>query len=221
MMQPLFFGALLAIGAVLFALARRIRPSIVGALLLLAGAGVFAVRLVHEGPYPFPRGPDLVYGSANLLIGLWLLLPAARRRLLPRRIVLALSPLLLCFASAGILHEAEEVVVLRTPDAQGDVLATRLWVVDHDGAAWVVTGRKSEPVRRLTAIPRVELVRGGRVGCYIASPYNDRETLETALRLRQEKYFAQRLAVAVGLWPDSLDGIEEIAVAVRLDPCPE
>ena len=54
-------------------------------------------------------------------------------------------------------HEAEEVVVLRTSESDGTVRETRLWVVDHEGAPWIVTGREGRHDRNLAANPRVDL----------------------------------------------------------------
>jgi hypothetical protein len=110
--------------------------------------------------------------------------------------------------------------LLRTQDEEGTVRETRLWVIDYEGAPWVVTARNSEHVRQLTAKPRVELFRRGQARCYLAEPHGDRETIEDALRLRREKYWVQRVAVALGVWPGSRDDLEAIAVAVRFDPCP-
>jgi hypothetical protein len=39
-----------------------------------------------------------------------------------------------------VLAESGEVVVLETRDAAGAVHETRLWVVDHEGFAWLRTG---------------------------------------------------------------------------------
>ncbi len=63
----LFPWVLLAV--LLFAIAPKIRTPIVGCILLVAGLAVFAVRLHHEGPYPFPGPADFSFGSAALLLG--------------------------------------------------------------------------------------------------------------------------------------------------------
>ena len=223
MAQPFFLAILVALGALLAALAPRIRPPVVGWLLLLCGASVFAVRLLHEGPYPLPRGSDLVFGPLNLLMGLLLIRswhPSLARATLANRLLLGVTPIVLFLGLGAVLHEAEEVVILRTRNEEGTVRETRLWVIDHEGAPWVVTGRNSEQVRQLTANPRIELFRLGQARCYLAERHGDRETIEDALRLRHEKYLAQRLAVALGVWPRSRDDLDEIAIAVRFNPCP-
>src|SRR5262249_13537411 len=120
----------------------------------------------------------------------------------------------------AIGHEAEEVVVLRTRDAQGAVLDTRLWVVDYDGAPWIVTTPIGRHVRNLTAEPRVELVRNGVAQCFLARRFTDRATIEAAFRARAKKYWTQRVGEAAGLWAAPGGDLEKIAVAIRLDPCP-
>lgn len=66
------------------------------------------------------------------------------------------------FGAQLIASETGEVVVLHTRGADGDV-ATRLWVVDHDGRPWLRSGTGPEArwYARLQAEPRVELVRDG------------------------------------------------------------
>lgn len=92
-------------GIALAALAQWIRTSIVGGVLLLAGLGVFAVRLHHAGPYPFPGAVDLsaalaALGAGALLIRSPWTRPSAARATLGARVLLGLSPVLL-FAALG------------------------------------------------------------------------------------------------------------------------
>jgi hypothetical protein len=56
----------------------------------------------------------------------------------------------------------------------------------------------------------------------VAERHLDRATLETLLELRSEKYLAQRLALATGIWEhfSKRDDLDEIAVALRFAPCP-
>jgi hypothetical protein len=221
--QPFFLAILIALGVLLALGARRIPTALPACLLLLCGVAVFAVRLHHAGPYPFPRGPDLVFGPANLLLGLLALRPwrpSLARGALGNRLLLAVMPFVLFLGLGAVAHEAEEVVILRTANEAGAVRDTRLWVIDQMGSPWVVTARHSDHIRELSANPRVEVFRRGEWRCHLAEPHGDRETIEASLRLRHEKYRVQRLAVALGVWPSSLDGIEEVAVAVRFEPCP-
>jgi hypothetical protein len=219
-----WFGALVVVSVLLFAYAGRSAGRWMAAILLVFGAAVFLVRLHHKGSYPFPRGADLEFASASLLVGFLLFRSAWRNRTetvsLVTRLLIATAPILLLGAFAATLHEMEEVVVLRTCDAQGAVQETRLWVVDYAGATWIVTGPSTEHVRRLTANPRVELVRHGATSCFVATRYEDRETIEAVLHQRSEKYFVHRLALAAGFWRPPGGDIEKIAVAIRLDPCP-
>ena len=46
-----------------------------GWLLLGVGASVFAIRMQHAGPYPFPGGGNLLGGVLALLLGSWLVRP--------------------------------------------------------------------------------------------------------------------------------------------------
>jgi len=218
-----WFGALAALGILLFAYAGRFVHRWMATILLVFAAAVFLVRLHHEGSYAFPRGADLAFGSASLLVGFLLLRSAWRnqtdRLSLVTRLLIATSPILLVGALAASLHEMEEVVVLRTRDAQGTVQEARLWAVDYAGSTWIVTGPSTEHVRRLTTNPRVELVRQGVTSCFVATRYEDRETIEAVLHQRSEKYFVHRLALAAGFWRPSGGDIQKIAVAIRLDPC--
>ena len=223
MVQPFFLAVLVALSALLALLARRIPAWVPGVLLLLAGAAVFAVRGIHPGPYPFPRGADLIFGTLNLVVGLALLRPwhpSLARGAFANRLLLGLTPLVLFAGIAAMAHESQEVVVLRTWNEEGALRETRLWVIDHEGAPWVVTGSESEHVRQLTVNPRVELFRRGEARCYLAEPHLDLETIEAALRRRHEKYAMQRIAVALGVWPASTEGLELRAAAVRFEPCP-
>jgi len=86
-----------------------------------------------------------------------------------------------------LASESGEVVVLRTQDAAGGVHETRLWVVDHDGSAWLRAGNPSRGwFPRLTARPEVEVVRGGEVLAFQAVPTP--EARDTINDLMQQKY---------------------------------
>jgi len=220
----LFFAILLALAILLFALAARIPARLPGAILLAMAVGIFAARLHHAGPYAFPLGADLAYAGLTALAALLLLRPprstdqgAGTPR---RRLLLAASPFVFFLAAGAILHEVEEVVVVRTFDEAGGVHEARLWVVDHEGRPWVVTGQETEHARRIRANPRVQLYRAGAASCRIAEPVRGRETIVAMLERRHQKYFVQRLAVAVGVWSGDLTGIEETAVAIGFAPCP-
>jgi hypothetical protein len=72
----------------------------------------------------------------------------------------AFGALLLVAAATYVAGEQTEVVRLRTFDG-ATVHETKLWVVDHDGAAWVRVARpEREWFRRLRERPEIEIVRG-------------------------------------------------------------
>lgn len=137
-------------------------------------------------------------------------------------ILLGLAVLAFLVALVAYGHEAEEVVVLRTTGPEGTIRETRLWIVDHQGSPWIVTGRGSGHDQDLQAHPRVEMFRAGETRCWVAERHLDRQTLETVLEVRSQIYLAQRLALASGVWRhfSERDDLEAIAVALRFTPCP-
>ena len=56
----------------------------------------------------------------------------------------------------------------------------------------------------------------------MAERHLDRATLEAVLEARSEKYLTQRIAFATGIWRhfSERDDVDEIAVALRFEPCP-
>ena len=121
----------------------------------------------------------------------------------------------LALAALAILLASElggEVVTLTTRDEGGAERTTHLWVVDHQGFAWLRAGNpRSGWLSRLRRDPRVRLSRGGVSASYIAEPDPAQRT--AVERLMAEKY---------GL-PDRLIGVVrsiggEKSVPVRLIP---
>jgi hypothetical protein len=225
-MQPVALVPWIVLAVLLAAFAPKLRTAIVGWPLMLAGIAAFAVRFHHEGSYPFPGAIDLASGCAALLVGALLIRspwsgPRAGGASRFTRVLLGVSPIVFLLALVAYGHEAEEVVVLRTIGPEGSLRETRLWVVDHQGSPWIVTGRGSGHDRNLTANPRVEIVRHGEARCWVAERHLDRTTLETVLEARSEKYLAQRIAFATGIWRhfSERDDLDEIAVALRFAPC--
>jgi hypothetical protein len=193
----------------------------VGWLMLAAGVSVFAVRLHHAGPYAFPEQGNLRAGVLALLIGLALAAPGVARAAggtgaLARRLLLAAAPVVLFFALYATLAEVEEVVVLRATAAGGAPAKLRLWVADHEGAAWVSMPR-SKAERHALDGARLELLRAGRTSCVVATLSTDPADNERTFRLRDEKYAIQRLGRRIGLFGD---GPSADTVTLRLDPCP-
>jgi hypothetical protein len=104
------------------------------------------------------------------------------------------------------------VVTLRTRDAEGGQHATRLWVVDHDGAEWVRTGHPEKGwFRRLQANPAVELERAGATTARRAVAVRD-----AALSRGVDEAFARKYGAAD--WIVALSGDAANRIVVRLDP---
>ncbi|MFI5216353.1 MAG: hypothetical protein ACHQ3O_07405 [Candidatus Limnocylindria bacterium] len=94
---------------------------------------------------------------------------------------------LVIVATQYVASESGEVVVLRTRDAAGAFHETRLWVVDHDGSAWLRAGNPSGGwFPRLSADPGVLLVRGSETLAFQAVPTP--EARDTINDLMQAKY---------------------------------
>jgi hypothetical protein len=128
------------------------------------------------------------------------------------RILLGVGLLLLLLVGGYFaMVESGEVVVLETRDAAGPH-RTRVWVVDHDGAAWLRTGNPKNPwLARLRANPEVTVTRGGESRAYLAVPVEDEATREQINSLELEKY-----ALAEKLLRLLLDTSH--ATPIRLDP---
>ena len=110
-----------------------------------------------------------------------------------------------------IASESGEVVVVTTRD--GDTTATtRLWVVDHDGSAWLRSGSpQSGWYQRMQAEPRVQVERQGVTsGALVVAVPAEQATIN---RLMRDKYG----------WADQYISMlfgREDAVPLRLDPAP-
>lgn len=112
-----------------------------------------------------------------------------------------------------VASESGEVVVLSTRGEGESVEETRLWVVDHDGHAWLRAGQpQSGWFMRLKANPRIGLERDGVRNAFDAVP-------EPGMRdpvndLMRAKYG----------WADEFIGMlfgRDDATPVRLDPIPD
>lgn len=215
-------GAALALGALLAIRPGRIPTTATGIVLLLCVASVFGVRLTHEGPYPFPGGFDLFVVLACLLAGLVLVRSGPSGSGRGIRACLFLAPFLLLGGLVATLHEAGEVMILRTWDDAGGVHETRLWVLDWRGSTWHGSGAERRWFQRLSAHPRVELVRGGVARCHVAVVVEDRDTAREVRRRIEQKHLFGRLLAGLGIHlfvrPDDAP---DAAIAVRFDPCPE
>ena len=192
----------------------RVR-SVVGCGLLALGVAVFAVRLLHEGPYAVPRGANLFGGLGALLLGGLLVWPATPRRL--GWLALAATPVVLFSGLYATMAELEEVVSIYATDSAGRPADLRLWIVDREDGEWVGMPRWKAIEHSLNGA-RVQLLRNGNTRCVVPVLYEDRATVRAIHALKVEKYAVARGAAAIGLYPREA---KETAVSLRLDPCPE
>jgi len=126
--------------------------------------------------------------------------------------VLVLLPALF-FGMIGIASElGGEVIVLRTLDAEGAPVETRLWRVEHEGARYLRGGADSGWFVRLQAQPEVEVDDDAGSARYRAVPLPGDAAMRDRLNaLMAEKYgFADRL---IDLMRDP-----EAVIPIRLDP---
>jgi hypothetical protein len=121
-----------------------------------------------------------------------------------------LGLLVLLGIAQQIAAESGEVVVLTTTDAEGRSHETRLWVVDHEGSAWLRAGADVQAwYRRLLERPEVEVERGGSRRPFTAVPQPDQQG--TVDRLMRAKYG----------WADRFISLlfgRDDSVPIRLDP---
>lgn len=195
---------------------------VVGWLMLAAGASVFAIRLQHAGPYEPPEQGNLRAGVLAIAIGMLLVAPVLGRLTRGasgalRGLLLAASPVVLFFALYATFAELEEVVVLRAKDSHGEPTNLRLWIVDHDGVAWVSMPRRKAEEHALDGAP-IDMLRDGRTVCVVPTLSQEPAVNERTFRLRDEKYAVQRLGRTIGLFGD---GPSPQTVTLRLDPCPD
>ena len=91
-----------------------------------------------------------------------------------KRVAIVLAAIIgLCgaylLAHWALIEVGKEVIVLRTQEADGGWLETRLWIVDDEGASWL-HGADSRWMRNLQARPIVEVERAGETRRYRAQP---------------------------------------------------
>lgn len=195
------------------------RPSstaarVAGGAFVLLGVAVFAVRLLHAGPYAMPSGANLFGGVGALLLGGVLLWSATPRAL--RWLALAASPVVLFFGLYATCAELEEVISLYATDRAGRSADLRLWIVDRDDGAWVAMARTKALEYGLDGA-RLQMLRNGELRCVVPVLHDDRETVRAIHAMKVEKYAVARGAAALGLYPREA---RDTAAALRLDPCP-
>jgi hypothetical protein len=124
-----------------------------------------------------------------------------------------LGLLLLVAFATYVAGEQTEVAVLHTVDDAGTPHATMLWVVDHDGAAWVRVARPERHwFQRLRTNPRIEITRNEKTETVLAQPD---PTLET--RAAVDAAFRAKYGL-VDWWYGVL--LRDHPIPVRLDPAP-
>jgi hypothetical protein len=82
--------------------------------------------------------------------------------------------------------ERVEVVQLQTIDETGEEVVTRLWVVDHDGHAYLRGETDSGWFKRLQSSDRITLTRGEQTGDFTHTVKN--ENIDTINEMMREKY---------------------------------
>ena len=108
-----------------------------------------------------------------------------------------------------LIELGREVVVVRTQDSGGEWNETRLWIVDHDGNPWLHSAGEKWEQRFKTPGVRVELVRDGTTGVYLAYPDRSQHA-EIDLALRKKYGFADR-------WVRLLAPCDDTVLPVRLE----
>jgi len=193
------------------------RPRAAALLCLAIGAAALGLALASGGLLPWLLTSFLLLGAR---FQLWPR-PGDLRRVL-RLVGALLAALALFFAGIVGLWETAEVIQLRQRDESGQWFATRLWIVDLEGAPSFLA-RPPDEHRRVGLLrdqPRVELVRGGRAECRVASLESPSDAVRAeAERLYREKY-GFRVYVAGRLMGLLLGGrSDRPEILVRLEPC--
>lgn len=107
--------------------------------------------------------------------------------------------------------ESGEVVVLSFTDAAGEVHETRLWVVEHQGQAWIRSGQANSGwASRLGASADVEIERNGVVESYRAVAVPEMASLINDLML--EKYGWRERVIS------AMFGSRQASLPLRLEP---
>lgn len=129
------------------------------------------------------------------------------------RVALAAGTVLVLFLVTTLLAlEGQEVVVLRSFDAEGSVHETRTWVAEEDGFVWIESANPERPFyRHVLSNPNVELVRGAETHGFLATQAANPDGHLRIRRLLARKYgWADHW---IGLLTDTSGSI-----ALRLEP---
>jgi hypothetical protein len=131
-----------------------------------------------------------------------------------KRFAIALAALAGVCAAYLLAHWAlieigREVIVLRTQEADGGWLESRLWVVDDGSSSWL-HGGDSRWMRNLRARPVVEIERAGQTHRFRAEPV-------PGLHPRLHELLRAKYGVA-DRWVRFIGPDNESTTAVRLRP---
>ena len=186
--------------------------SIFGFILFAVGVAVFAVRLIHSGPYAMPHGGPLYAALGSFLLGgvlVW-----GKHRVLSWG-ALVLSPLALFPSIYSIAGESEEVISLYATDSNENPVDLRLWIVDREDGAWVGMSKRKAVEHNLDGA-QLRMLRAGDNVCVMPVLHEDLPTVQAIHRMKVEKYTVAQVAGAMGSYPlEALD----TTIALRLDPC--
>ncbi len=137
--------------------------------------------------------------------------------------VLTTTTFLVASAVFYVMIELDEVVVLRTNDARGEIFQTRLWVADHAGQAWLIARFPDRRwLARLQTNPRIELVRNGSTQCHLAAIIEDHATREELRPVFTHKYHrAMTIAKIPSQWRALVTSDPQSAepILISLAPC--
>ncbi len=132
-----------------------------------------------------------------------------------RAIKTILGALVLLIVAAVALQtvasESGEVVVLGYTDVSGDLHETRLWIVDHQGQAWLRSGQaQSGWATRLGGEAEVVVTRDGQARAYRAVAAPEMATLINDLMLKKYGWREQVIS--------AMFGSREGSLPLRLEP---
>ena len=131
-----------------------------------------------------------------------------------KAIGIALALLVVLAVGTYVAGEQTEVAQLRTLDEAGVVHETKLWVVDHDGAAWVRVARPERQwFQRLKRHPEIMIVRNGGPPQRVHASPDPSDATKAAL----DAAFREKYGI-VDWWYGLL--LRRAPVPVRLDPAP-
>jgi hypothetical protein len=129
-------------------------------------------------------------------------------KIIARTFVILAMVIIAWWLGQMIASESAEVVVLYTQDKSGEQFSTRLWIVDHEGHAWLRSGsEQSGWYQRLLVLPEIELLRG-----------SDRRSLVSEAEPDYRDTINQLMAKKYG-WRDTYVGLlfsRDDAIPVRL-----